>query len=120
MRQRWQRGEGVLVEAYLEAYPALGSDTEAVLDLIYNEFVLRRERGELLTFDEYMARMALSNGSAISNDIHHLKLCITRGTTAGVQPSAQPERLDRGDFRRNAAGNRRHVFVPAGHQAFLA
>jgi hypothetical protein len=40
-RQRWQKGERVQVEAYLQEQPTLQDDSEAVLDLIYNEIVLR-------------------------------------------------------------------------------
>src|SRR5437660_1208156 len=36
-RRCWQRGERVLVETLLENHPALRDDSEAVLDLIYNE-----------------------------------------------------------------------------------
>src|SRR5262245_40906294 len=45
-RQRWQRGDRVSVEEYLESRPGLRDDGEAVLDLIYNEVVLREEAGE--------------------------------------------------------------------------
>jgi WD40 repeat protein/serine/threonine protein kinase len=44
------------VEAYLEQVPALGEDSEAVLDLIYHERVLRAERGEVPRLEEYTAR----------------------------------------------------------------
>ncbi len=54
--ERWQRGERVLVEAYLGSRPALGSDTEKVLDLVYHEIVLREERGESPRLEEYLVR----------------------------------------------------------------
>ena len=42
-RQGWRRGERAPVETYLAQRPALEADTEAVLDLIYHEVVLREE-----------------------------------------------------------------------------
>src|SRR5207253_582657 len=35
--RRWRAGERVRVEAYLDQYPAVRADADAVLDLIYNE-----------------------------------------------------------------------------------
>jgi serine/threonine protein kinase len=56
LRRRWQRGERVLVETYLRDDPALAHDEEALLDLIYCEFLVRGERGESPTLDEYLRR----------------------------------------------------------------
>ena len=36
-RDRWQRGQGISVETYVARQPALRSDLEAQLDLIYQE-----------------------------------------------------------------------------------
>src|SRR5438034_6254425 len=44
-RRRWQQGDRVPVEAFLERYPQLRNDAENLLDLIYNEFLLRSEEG---------------------------------------------------------------------------
>src|SRR5262245_27057786 len=54
MRQRWQRGERAQVESYLEQMPALRADGEAVLDLIYQEILLRQEAGEVPRLEEYL------------------------------------------------------------------
>ncbi len=56
LRQRWQRGERVGVEAYLEQLPALRGDDEAILDLIYQEILLRQEAGEAPQLEAYVAR----------------------------------------------------------------
>jgi hypothetical protein len=53
---RWQRGERVLVEAYLQRFPALRSDIEGQLDLIYHEVLLRERGGEPRDLDEYLRR----------------------------------------------------------------
>jgi serine/threonine protein kinase len=55
-RLRWQGGERVLVEAYVERYRALQADEEWVLDLAVRELQLRRERGEAPALEEYLER----------------------------------------------------------------
>jgi tetratricopeptide (TPR) repeat protein len=44
------------VEAYLQQLPALRKNPEAVLDLIYNEMVLRHHLGEAPSLEEYLQR----------------------------------------------------------------
>src|SRR5689334_10237663 len=53
---RWQRGERVLVEAYLVRHPDLRADTEAALDMITHEVLLRRQAGETPELEEYLGR----------------------------------------------------------------
>jgi len=55
-RQRWAKGERVLVEVYLAQLPALKSNSEALLDFIYGEVLLREEHGEAPQVDEYLQR----------------------------------------------------------------
>jgi len=55
-RGAWRRGEHTLVETYLFQHQSLGSDTQAVLDLIYNEIVLREETGASPPLEEYLRR----------------------------------------------------------------
>src|SRR5437879_5705537 len=50
-RERWQTGERVPAEAYLERYPNLGP--EAALDLIYHEYLLRERGGQRPRLDDY-------------------------------------------------------------------
>jgi hypothetical protein len=45
-RERWLLGERITAEAYLERFPALAADSEAVVELAYGEFLLREEQGE--------------------------------------------------------------------------
>jgi WD40 repeat protein len=52
----WRGGERVLVETYLGQHPALWDQPEAVLDLLYQEIVLREERGEAPALEEYLKR----------------------------------------------------------------
>jgi len=53
---RWRRGEHVPVEAYLKKNPGLGAEATDVLDLIYNEIVLREQHGETPELGEYSRR----------------------------------------------------------------
>lgn len=55
-RQRWQAGETVLVESYLVQQADLQADRDIVLDLIYNEILLREQRGDKPSLEEYVRR----------------------------------------------------------------
>jgi serine/threonine-protein kinase len=55
-RQRWQRSERVRVEDYAARDPRVRADVEALLQLIYNEVLLREERGEQPQLAEYLER----------------------------------------------------------------
>jgi tetratricopeptide (TPR) repeat protein len=52
----WRRGELVQAELILHRYPTLEADPDAALQVIYQEILLREERGELPQFEEYEAR----------------------------------------------------------------
>src|SRR5207245_630982 len=43
---------------YLAQQPELKADTQAVLDLIYNEILLREEAGESSQLEDYLSRFA--------------------------------------------------------------
>src|SRR5262245_7163413 len=45
-RERWQAGERILAETYLQRHPAVRASPEAAVDLIFNEFLLRERLGE--------------------------------------------------------------------------
>src|SRR5262249_2687626 len=55
-RRRWQRGDRVPVAAVLQRLPDPAGNVEGVLDLIYNELLLREELGELPQVAEYQQR----------------------------------------------------------------
>src|SRR5713101_2872779 len=44
--QRWQQGDRIPAETYLEMHPLLGSHPEVAFDLVYGEFLLREQSGE--------------------------------------------------------------------------
>jgi len=54
--RRWRAGAATTVERYLDNEPALRTNPEAVLDLIYQEILLRTERGEKPQVGEYLER----------------------------------------------------------------
>jgi hypothetical protein len=55
-RERWQAGEPILAEAYLQQYPAVGASAQTAVDLIYSEFRFRCDRGEEPAVDDYLQR----------------------------------------------------------------
>jgi predicted Ser/Thr protein kinase len=55
-RRRWESGERVTAEDYLLRHPALATDPEAVVDLIFNEFLLREQLGEAPSLADYQRR----------------------------------------------------------------
>ena len=54
--ERWRRGDRVKAERYLKAFPELQADVEAALVVVYGEFYLRKELGEVPSLLEYVAR----------------------------------------------------------------
>jgi serine/threonine protein kinase len=70
-RERWGRGDCVLVEVLLQQHPALAGDAEGLLDLIYQEVYLRERRGEAPRRDEYLRRFPhLAAPLAAQFDVH--------------------------------------------------
>ena len=55
-RQCWRDGKRLSVEAFLQEFPPPTLDDDDLLDLIYNEVVLREEDGESPELDEYLER----------------------------------------------------------------
>ena len=45
-KSSWNTGQRVLVEEYLRREPALCGDPDAILDLIYHEYLIRQKLGE--------------------------------------------------------------------------
>ncbi|MFO0910862.1 MAG: protein kinase [Isosphaeraceae bacterium] len=54
-RRRWQSGERVTARAYLDRFPSLSRDEEAVVELVYGEMLLRESLGEDPQADDYAA-----------------------------------------------------------------
>jgi len=55
-RVRWLRGERPDVESYLQRHDSVRGDPETYFDLVFNEFLLRRQLGESPSLDDYCRR----------------------------------------------------------------
>jgi WD40 repeat protein/serine/threonine protein kinase len=91
-RQRWQRGERILVESYLEQHPTLVEDAEAVLDLIYTEVMLRSQfAGEKPRLEEYQQRFPhLADQLKDQFDVHSVLESSSKGTLLDEAASSPP------------------------------
>src|SRR4051812_27523373 len=69
-RRAWDEGRRPSVEQALKD-AALDGNTEVLLDLLYNEIVLREERGEQPSLDEYLGRYPELGGElALHFEVH--------------------------------------------------
>ena len=85
-RRRSALGEPFRAESYCQTYPALRDDVEGLLDLIYNEVVLREERGETPALDEYVARFPELAGPL--GDVFEVHRAIVTTSTSPVAEDA--------------------------------
>jgi hypothetical protein len=53
---RWEAGERVTAESYLQRFPEVLAEPEAAIDVIFHEFLLREQLGEPLSCEEYPNR----------------------------------------------------------------
>jgi eukaryotic-like serine/threonine-protein kinase len=53
---RWNRGERPVVEDLIAKHPALRENADAAIDVIYQEFVIRRDCGEFPAPEDYIRR----------------------------------------------------------------
>src|SRR5438128_961518 len=95
---RWQTGEPVPVESYLQQHPDLRGDGEAILDLICSEWALREQIGETLNLDEYVGRFPeLESGLRMQWEVHVVCRAMRRESSrltssAGNIPETIPAR----------------------------
>ena len=72
-RNRWHAGERVRVEDYLRWLPGLCDQTDAVLDLVYGEVLLREAAGEKVNLRELQNRFpAHTDALARQWEVHQL------------------------------------------------
>jgi WD40 repeat protein len=91
-REAWQKGQRPPVEELLDLYPHLRADGDAVLDLIYNELVLREESGQTLVPADYYRRFPdLEPALRAQFEVEEAM------TLDGHPPEAAPPRLPRLD-----------------------
>jgi tetratricopeptide (TPR) repeat protein len=84
--RRWQRGEPLPVEAYLQLHPTLAEQPERVIDLIYAELVLREEHGEEPQLDEYLQRFP-AHTEALRRQLQLHRALQDSAPLAGLLPS---------------------------------
>jgi len=98
------KGDSLATESVLEVYPELAKDRDAVLELIYTEFVLRQEAGENVPIDEWLNRFPeltkdlrdLFQVHGVLSDDDHFSGPTRR---SGRRPGADTETIERvGDF----------------------
>ncbi|MBL8797790.1 MAG: hypothetical protein JNM56_28080, partial [Planctomycetia bacterium] len=84
--QRWQQGEPIAAEDYLQRLPALRANREYAIDLIYSEYLLRAQRGEAPAADEYARRFP-----EFASELH-LQVAVHDAVAAPTPdwPSTQP------------------------------
>jgi hypothetical protein len=87
-RQRWQAGQRVPAEEYLRRHPALNADPEAVLDLIFHEYLLRDRAAERPSAEEYLGRFP-QHASTLAKQID-----LHRAVAAGDGAPTLPARKD--------------------------
>jgi WD40 repeat protein/tRNA A-37 threonylcarbamoyl transferase component Bud32 len=69
--ERWQRGERIPAERYLEEYPTLRADPEGAIEVVYGEFLLAEQRGEAPRLEEYSRRFpTLAARLALQVELH--------------------------------------------------
>ena len=61
-RQRWLRGQRPEVEAYIALHGSVHPSAEPAIDLVFGEFLARRDLGESPTLDEYCRRFPVLAG----------------------------------------------------------
>jgi eukaryotic-like serine/threonine-protein kinase len=90
---RWNRGEHLSAENYLQRYPAVGADRESALAVVYGEFLLREERGESPAVDEYLQRFP-HLASRFSQQVHLHRALDEQAPTAthpiGASDTSEP------------------------------
>ena len=98
--QRWQMGERTGVESYLRRYSEICSDVDAVVDVIFHEYLLREQLGEHPSSQEFTARFPQYAGALASQIAFHLLLTSharsvsqPRADTSNVSMPARDESL---------------------------
>jgi serine/threonine-protein kinase len=118
-RQRWQAGERVLAESYLERHPEVRADPEPAIDLVFNEFLLRVGRGERPDKEDYLRRFPeyadiLREQIALHQAIEGGPSALAGPTAPGPGPTLTAVGERRPDQERRSSGA---LVLPVGPQS---
>lgn len=99
MRQRWERGERNRAEQYLEKYPSLYEDPEAVIDLVYSEFLLLELTGTKVDAESFICRFPkFADQLRAQIELHRLTESLDGiDTIQNAYTSSRRESLDKSD-----------------------
>jgi WD40 repeat protein len=116
-REAWHAGNPLRVEALLRDFPHLAGNADAVLDLIYNETVLREERGETGSLEEYLQRFPhLEAQLRIQFEVDHAlsmnDLSAYEATCGGRPPTPPGEKLEGSTTPVEPSGAARAIDLP--------
>jgi serine/threonine-protein kinase len=106
-RRCWQAGQRVPAEEFRRSLPQLQRDDQLLLDLIWSEVLLREDRGESPSLEEYRQRFPhLAEPLRLQFQLHHAlagpQSALLGDSAAGVAAGPPPE-----------AGQQETVRVPA-------
>jgi WD40 repeat protein len=85
-RRRWSEGRALQVEEYLSQHPDLAANKDALLDLIYNEVILRERHGQSPNVTEYTTRFP-----DLATELQ-LQFAMDRAIQEDAAPSTHPAR----------------------------
>lgn len=115
MRQRWLQGEHICVETYLQEQPNLALDSEALLDLIYLEWLLREEVGQPVSMEHFAHRFP-EHVEALRRQIDVDRALVSLGlpTGSGVEEPDPSDPLAPESANGPPRKNRILILVPVG------
>lgn len=106
-RHRHAAGAPRPAESYFESFPALRSDTELALDVVYQEYVLKRDAGTTYSTNKYLSRFPdLAEQLAMQfeldgamGDEHSSHSINSARATAKHSPACAPDTVIAGRYR---------------------
>jgi WD40 repeat protein/tRNA A-37 threonylcarbamoyl transferase component Bud32 len=85
---RWHAGERPALEDYFARHPAVAADPEAALLLVYGEFLVREERGEVPSLGDYRSRFPQCEAALCRQLEFHDAIANASLTMSGMEQAA--------------------------------
>jgi urea transport system substrate-binding protein len=118
-RQRWLRGQRPEVDAYIALHGSFHPGAEPAIDLVFGEFLARRELGESPTLDEYCRRFP-----ALAGQLQlHVGLYDALGEVGPARddpvsgPGEDPSTISHAALTRAVTSGRPETGAPRGSEA---